>query len=136
MATGTSREDVLNFLQENPYGDREDNGLWGEEIYPYLFMHGLALGAFFSNPDPANLTWPKESPALLLVKSDRRPGMTHSVYWDGDKVHDPNPEVEGHLDLSEYEIELWYPLVRWMTHTDEFEINQEAAKNLVRFKNA
>ena len=134
MATGTTREDVLNFLQDNPDNDREDQGIWSEEIYPYLFAHGLTIGAFFSNPDPDSMKWPKHFPALLSVKSMRRPGMTHSVYWDGEKAHDPNPEIKGHLDLSSYEILLWEPLVRWLANPEKFEINQEAAKNFIKFR--
>lgn len=135
MATGTTREDVLEFLQVNPDGDREDQGIWPDEIYPYLFAHGLTIGAFFADPDPDNLVYPKNYPALLNVKSMRREGKSHSVYWDGCQVLDPNPEIKEILPLESYELLAWEPLIRWHVNQDKFYINTDAAKNLVKYRN-
>jgi hypothetical protein len=53
---------------------------------------------------------PEDGPALVYVKSERTKNDLHAIYWDGEKIYDPNPFVKHGRPLSEYKIEDWVPI--------------------------
>lgn len=116
MATGTSVEEFKKFIgdKEPPYSD--------SDCYKFMLSRGCAVGIGMENEDGAAI-WPfdtlriefeaKKFPAYLVVESIRFKGVDHAVYWDGVRVHDPNPELkESGLPLQCYRIKSWFPIVK------------------------
>ena len=119
MATNTGPEDFRRyfhfFCKGPPYSDLD--------LYRYLLSQGYAFGIGFRN-DRGYKFRPKNKlriefnlkdfPAYVIVKSQRFKGVTHAVYWDGEKILDPNPTIEGDgLPLEKYEILSWFPIVQF-----------------------
>jgi len=50
-------------------------------------------------------------PAVFSVRSEGNPKDTHAIFWDGEKVHDPNPLVLDGRRLDEYEILSYFPIL-------------------------
>jgi len=116
MATGTTVEEFRKFIgdKDPPYSD--------SDCYKFMLTHGYAVGIGFENEDHATI-WPfdklviefeaKKFPAYLVVESMRFKGADHAIYWDGEKVHDPNPDLkENGLPLQFYRIKSWFPIVK------------------------
>lgn len=90
-------------------------------FYKYLLRHKYLVGIGFQNDgkklnkdDDMRIELPiKSLPAYVVVKSQRYENITHAVYWDGEKILDPNPEIEGDgLPLNQYEVISWFPIVK------------------------
>lgn len=43
-------------------------------------------------------------PMYVSVKSKSLSGCEHAIYWDGKNVHDPNVDMNGELQLKDYEL--------------------------------
>ena len=55
----------------------------------------------------------EDYPAYVVVKSKRFKQTMHAVYWDGEKILDPNPEIKKNgLPIEQYEIISWFPIIR------------------------
>ena len=119
MATGTGLEDFKRyfhfFCKGPPYSDLD--------LYRYLLSKGYAVGIGFYNnvghtfkPDgKLRIEFPiKKFPAYVLVKSKRFKGLVHAVYWNGERVLDPNPLIKKDgFPLEEYKIIAWFPIVKF-----------------------
>jgi len=119
MIVGETEQYVRDWLGFSPPYTDLDAAL-------FLVHHGVILGTFIVFEDTKNhgmrpdrdyeVAFPiKDRPAYVLVKSERFPDLLHALFWDGEVVHDPNPESADGRPLSEYEIHHWYPL----TYTEE-----------------
>lgn len=49
-------------------------------------------------------------PAMIVVEGES--GLLHSIYYDGEKIHDPNPMAANNKPLSNYKIIKWYPIIK------------------------
>lgn len=67
----------------------------------------------------------KGQPAYVVVKSERQKEGLHAVYWDGNKLWDPNPETEDGRKLSTYKILSWFPIQK---------LEQSEMRKLVKVK--
>lgn len=116
MITQTSVEEFRKFINYNnpPYTDRD--------AARYLLWHGYAMGIGFDNgnkevlepEDTIQITFDlKDYEAYVVVTSMRFPGEYHAVYWDGERIHDPNPDIKGAgLPLNEYVVHSWFPVYK------------------------
>jgi len=117
LITGNSVQYVIDWFKES--GDR---ALYSEDTIIFLAHHGTYLSCFVEAEErecldihketTLNIQWPVEDRlALLSVKSERFEGMLHCVFWDGEKVLDPNPNVNRFRKLEEYNIMEFWPLL-------------------------
>ena len=114
MATGTTLEE---FKGE---ATRSENGMYHtKEFMLYLLKRGFCAGVPFRfakaikfKDNPGNFDiYSKlniKSPALLGVWSKDQKGF-HALYWDGEKIHDPDPAVSD-KGFEDYEILMWYTI--------------------------
>jgi len=111
MAVGSDLKELHKTIgKKNEYAD--------SDIYLYLLLHGYFAGALFKvNHDTVKTNSsfkvkvsPQDGPALVYVKSERCKNDLHAIYWDGEKLYDPNPYVKHGRALSEYKIEDWIPI--------------------------
>ena len=113
MITNTKLQDFYDFMKgkEPPYNDKD--------VYRYLLKYGYAMGIGFKNEkhrlkkkDSIAIKFKlKDFPAYVVVKSQRFLANTHAVYWDGERILDPNPDIgKDGLELGEYEILEWWPI--------------------------
>jgi len=124
MATDTRLIDFERFFftKGPPYSDLD--------CYRYLLSKGLAVGIGFKNEkgytfkddDKLRIEFKlKDFPAYAIVKSKRFKGMEHAVYWNGEKILDPNPTLkEDGLPLKEYEIISWFPIIKFWVDGEIF----------------
>lgn len=116
MATGTRVVDFHNsfYYKDPPFTEID--------FTRYLLIKGFIVGVGFQNilgkvlhPE-ATVQFEfklKTLPALVVVKSMRFIGTEHVVYWDGEEVFDPNPEIkENGYPLTRYDIISWFPIAR------------------------
>ncbi|HDK81030.1 MAG TPA: hypothetical protein ENH31_00490 [Nitrospirae bacterium] len=121
MATGTTVEEFERFIghdidYDGPYGDLD--------FYRYMLHKGYVagVGVVFSKDylegktvrgqlfESGEMLY--EYPAYVVVES-RKEGYTHAVYWDGKKIHDPDPTIDGTgLPLKEYKVIFWLPIYK------------------------
>lgn len=115
LITGKSIDYIIDWFGDN-------HALNGEEAIIFLAHHGIYLASYaipskkeymVLYPDnEINVVWPvNDRPALLVVQSERFDGKLHAVFWDGEKVFDPNPLVEKPREISSYKIMEFWPLL-------------------------
>ncbi len=116
MATGTTLAQVKAEVDEHPEGGYSDI-----DFIAYCARHGIVAGAWQWAPDTkaaeqamdmGGLLIRMDHPAYVGVRSERREGKGHAIYWDGKQVWDPNPDTSDGRPLSSYQIDLWWPLLR------------------------
>lgn len=96
------------------------------EVMQYLLSERFMLGHFYRSSDKdgllkikskdkeLNIVFNLKNPAMLVVVSQVFGSkVRHVVYWDGEDVLDPNPDVQGLRKLEDYEITEWWPVVRF-----------------------
>lgn len=98
MATETFPSDYIGFCQ-----DRDLDRFSDSALVPYLHECGYGVGIFveegrfFEIQDLENVNI-LGAPAYMIVESSkehvRKAGGTHAVYWDGERIHDPNPDAD------------------------------------------
>jgi len=106
VATGTTVKEFEDFTEGGPpYSD--------VDLYKYLLHKGYVLGGGFSNLSAAKINEStmlkseyqmRNNPCYLIVKSETQTELLHAMYWDGRKVHDPNPKTKDGRSLESYEI--------------------------------
>ncbi len=118
MITRTRPEDFVAFLV---------NTLPGEKIQPpysdlylaaYLLQFQMILGvgaAHISRDEKKVLIGEivfdcTEAPAYVAVKSED-PKFEHALYWDGQRIWDPNPNSKDGRDPLSYSIVGWWPIL-------------------------
>ena len=132
MIAGCDVEEVFRFCGHD--GSSIDNdernrhpekrrGFMDNEINAFLASRGVSRNALGARCDGqpvieeehGNRTIlcriPLYLAAELTVESDRIPGGTHAVYWDGKVIRDPNPDRPDEGKLEDYRIKAWYPVV-------------------------
>jgi len=110
MATDSTPEEFEEFIGSSPpYGDYD--------FYRFLLSKEYVVGVgvdIKENPiqDGTINLWFEITayPALVVVKSETYKEKEHVIYWDGNRIYDPNPNVEDGRPLSDYEIHLWFPI--------------------------
>ena len=118
MATNTSVSEFRKFFGTKP---PPHNDL---DFYKYLLSRGYAVGvgyahketSVFMNRDTGLKVHFRlhDYPAYVVVKSQRFKAKTHVLYWDGEKIFDPNPEIkEDGLSVNEYDILSWFPIINF-----------------------
>jgi len=129
MVTNTSIEEFVEhckIVHDNAY---EPYSFY--ELVTYLasknFTIPIGINNFQLNEDSieeAAKSFRLNLPAILVVKSMTLHNAYHCVYWDGERVLDPNPLIQKDgLQLKDYKIESWVP-VRPMNN---FQKQQKAA---------
>jgi len=132
MIAGCEVEEVFQFCGHD--GSAIDNdernrhpekrrGFMDNEISAFLASRGIARNAVGALCD-GQPKWETEGgnrgilcripdylAAELTVYSDRLPGCTHAVYWDGKVVRDPNPDRPDEGKIEDYRVKAWYPVV-------------------------
>lgn len=119
MATRKTLKDVKCALCLRPGG-----GTYLKEIARYLAIQGYLMGYCFEFGDfedngvkefikddkivVENIFY---NAAIVIVKSKNFQGKTHAIYWDGKKVHDPDPNIV-FSTLDQYKIIDWYVLTK------------------------
>jgi hypothetical protein len=129
MIIGESIEYVVDWFGGN------DSALASEDAIIFLAHHGVYLATYgstegglpreLSPSDEVILRIPlRNRPALLTVSSERFPGGLHSVYWDGQYIRDPNPDVPDKRNLEDYDIVEYWPLIfteaRWKAIKEKY----------------
>lgn len=81
----------------------------------WLLMHDLCMGVGYNKASQVTVQADKQSvhigPAYIVVDSETRGGgKPHSLYWDGIKIWDPNPQSEDLRPHTSYDIQGWYPI--------------------------
>lgn len=98
----------------------ESGEAWKDpEAYAYLLSFGIVVGEGFGLADPCEIEDTdilqsglqlRGNPCLLSVKGLNYDGKEalHMVFWDGEKVWDSSPYVEGFQPLNEYKLsDVW-----------------------------
>ena len=129
MIAGETLEDFIEFVGHDG-SDYENTsghplyyrGFTMRELMQYLLDRGYSLGCYLISHNGDNLvvesgdiffSVPVKVPAMLSVESRVFPGRTlHVVYWDGQYVRDPNPDVGDAMELHDYKIHEWWPVIR------------------------
>lgn len=118
MATGCTIEEFNSFV-----GHNGEKGIIDLEFYKFLLHKGFVVGLGIESGWNEKLFIDEKTkiihleyniykyPAFLVVKSEAYPENGHAVYWDGNKVWDPNPIVLDGLPLSNYTIYRWFPII-------------------------
>ena len=102
-----------------------DAPLCAEDANIFLVHHGVYPSIFagyvdakkgdfykFGMEDTIDFSVPlKNRPAILIVWSERFKDKHHAVFWDGNRVHDPNPNVLKPRSISTYKIIEYWPLL-------------------------
>jgi len=110
MATGTTLAEATGEMREHPDGGYDDL-----ELLLYCARRGFLAGALQWDVDDRGgeaMLLPLNHPAYVVVKSERLEGKLHAIYWDGKQVWDPNPDAKDGRPLSEYDKEIWWPIVQ------------------------
>ena len=111
MAVGSDLRELEKTIgKQNEYSD--------SDIYLYLLLHGYYPGVLVevkhdkvkTNSSFKVKVSPQDGPALVYVKSERSKHDLHAIYWDGEKVYDPNPFTKHGRSLTSYKIEDWVPI--------------------------
>ena len=115
MMVGESEQYVLGWFEN------QDPPLSDEDAYIFLAHHGIYLSLYCKMEEPTSFDDLKEDmsitlnlsrrPYYFVVESQRFPGKTHSILWDGYKVLDPNPKAKDDPALSEYKVIGFYPMM-------------------------
>lgn len=116
MMVGESEQYVLDWFENDgpPFSD--------EDAYIFLAHHGVYLTLCCKLSEPTSFNDIKDDdltvelklhgrPYYFVVESQRFPGKTHSILWDGEKVLDPNPKTPDNLALSDYKVIAFYPMM-------------------------
>lgn len=127
MIVGETEPYVLDWFKN--YGDGVTLTILDACIF--LAHHGIFMCSNIDNVDKSiigaefvSIVVVDGTPLLVAVDSEDYPGLGHIIYWDGEKIFDPNPNTT-RTKLSEYEVFHMYPL----TLTDQRIINQGGFKN-------
>lgn len=115
MATGTTPEQFERFVSGLPDPHRRSEPPYEDiHVYSYLLSLGYLCGLGFVQPEQTDgvirMQYDVRShPAYLVVQG---PSCEHAIYWDGNKIYDPNPDTKNGMDPSSYKINLWVPIYR------------------------
>ena len=127
MATGCKPYDVDVFLNKNT----SEEGITDLEFYKFMMHKGYVIGIGIEGLWSEGLNIPNgkailslkyrvnKHPAYLIVQSETNPEYAHAIYWDGDKIWDPNPSAKDGRDIGEYEIFRFFPIIRAVDKTPE-----------------
>lgn len=115
MITGTTFEQAKSGMIQHPSG-----GYNSLEIHNYCLRHGFSIGGCcyrqIQQWDPEEgfcLIMSPKWPLLVGVRSERFHDKDHWIYWCGQHVHDPNPEVDDtKRTLNDYEIIDFAPVLK------------------------
>ena len=121
MAVGSTPEEFEYFIgTPPPYNDYD--------AYKFLLSKGYVVGIGVNvkevpiEYDTVTLYFKIELfPAFVIVQSETYKEKLHFLYWDGKKIHDPNPNVKDGRSISEYDIHLWYPINKADTEEGKYE---------------
>ena len=127
MITGETLKDVVAFIGHDGSAIIESSlhpdkriGFCRYELDSYLMSKGYSFSNEFDLYEPDAIGKKKVScelnltiPMYLVVKSESLAGHTHAVYWDGENVCDPSPEVCEHKSLDSYEVERVLPVWKY-----------------------
>lgn len=106
---------VLEFEQ---FAKRSEEGSFKDsDLIKFGISKGYYVGAGFDFPFANGVNNKivavhdiNNSPAYLIVESESNPDKTHALYWDGQKIFDPNPLVNDGRPIKEYNVLGWYPI--------------------------
>ena len=140
MVTSTTLDDVYAFLND---GRSKESGdpMTMLELMLYALKCGKSIGyawAVQSNQDGAKvLTNPESSfmvddnpdnvfqfrltnrEAVLDVWSPTYKGLTHMVYWDGKRIHDPSPHAKDEPSFDDYIVVNVWPVIPLVNKDNE-----------------
>ena len=112
MITNETEDYVIDWFKN--YGEGVTLTILDANIY--LAHHGVFLCTEVFNVDSSVIDAEYISiikfdgtPLIVTVVSEDFPEFGHTIYWDGAKVHDPNPNTR-RSKLSEYEVKNMYPV--------------------------
>jgi hypothetical protein len=128
MATETTLEEFIEFVghdgssfsEESKHPEKRLGFSW-KEISLYMLQHDIVPG-YGVNVDP-DTVYEKGEPyieigvldlrglkSILTIESEKFEGGTHVVYWDGEMVHDPNPQVKDGRPIGSYRLTSVWPI--------------------------
>lgn len=88
------------------------------EFVRFALTKGFFVGVVFMQPDFTNGSRTmqttmnaSDAPAFVTVLSEYEANQYHAVYWDGQKIHDPDPRAINNK-LENYQVEAWYPILK------------------------
>ena len=90
----------------------------------YIWDNGYMVGTFAPEGKPFSMSQLEcvniiSGPAYIAVESTsewvRKQGASHAVYWDGETLHDPKPDIEK-PNLSSYKVLSFMNLVKNADH--------------------
>lgn len=101
-------------------GTKEDEPWHDAFAAAFLLSRGIFMGMGVGLPDPIQIEkdwiWSsdivlEDTPCYMAVKSKNPDAdYDHAVFWDGQMVWDPHPQMESPLPLSEYLVSDFWPL--------------------------
>ena len=98
MLTGTSIKDFKKM-----FGPAPKNGYWNCNVLDYAEKHNIFLVDWYEKKSYRGRLR-KNQKAYVTVVSERYPEKTHAIYWDGNQIYDPHPEVEDGRDIRTYDV--------------------------------
>jgi hypothetical protein len=124
MAVGLSLDYAWDQMTPTTWSEDGKPYFKFRELLTFLGKHDIMLGMFFTVTE--GHLWINDSfqidvslskmTAILVVPSPTQPkDWDHFVFWDGQNVRDPSPEVPETTALKDYRVREIYPL----TYIDE-----------------
>ena len=117
MAFNVPVEEFEQFADATPEGRYRES-----EFIGFALSKGFFVGVVFMQPDftagnkKLNIQMDvTDTPAFLTVLSEYEANEYHAVYWDGQKIHDPDPRAINNK-LENYQVEAWYPILKINNH--------------------
>ncbi len=121
MIVGESEQYVLDWFQyiDTPYND--------EDAFIFLAHHGFYLALYCKllkgdiSLNIVNVKMDLSNHAVyFIVESERFKDKTHAIYWDGNKLYDPNKDTKK-TKIQEYDVIGFYPIMRTEERTNLYE---------------
>lgn len=94
------------------------------QFFHFLLLNGWMVGLGYEvaiekkyvtieSSDSFTFDWELEgNKAAIITQSETKPDARHVIYWDGEKIWDPNPQTPDGRDLNSYQVDTIWPITK------------------------